>query len=338
MEVAKPSTRSVLVSADDDSQTGTARRQAIALASSLDFSEVRCGQLGIVVTEMARNLALHGGGGEILLSPWRNGADAGMDVLALDTGRGIPDVAEAMEDGFSTGGTPGTGLGALNRLASTLQIYSSPGKGTAVFARVLRSEESSLTEQSSRESAINLPIAGESVCGDAWDSHFEKARSLYVMADGLGHGPVAHEAGEEAVVAFQKSTGKSPKEILQCIHLALTKTRGAAIAIAEILHDRGELRYAGSGNIASVIYSGMQARSLVSMNGTPGHNMGTVQEFVYPWTAGDLLVMHSDGLATRWNLKDYPSLGSRHPGLIAGVLFRDFSRKRDDASILVTGH
>ena len=310
----------------------------MALAGSLDFGEVRCGQLGIVVTEMARNLALHGGGGEMLLTPWREGAAAGMDVLALDTGPGIADVAEAMADGFSTGGTPGTGLGALSRLADTLQIYSAPGKGTAVFARVLRSDESLAGEPSPLVSAINLPIAGESVCGDAWDSHLEQGRSLYLLADGLGHGPVAHEAAEEAVAAFRKHAAKTPKEILQAIHFALAKTRGAAIAIAEILHPRGEVRYAGSGNIASVILGGQQARSLVSMNGTPGHNLGTVQEFMYPWTPGDLLVMHSDGLGTRWNLKDYPGLRTRHPGLIAGVLFRDFSRKRDDASILVTGY
>ena len=83
--------------------------------------------------------------------------------------------------------------------------------------------------------------------------------------------------------------------------------------------------------------TGSHSRSLVSMNGTPGHRIGTLQEFIYPLPPGALLLMHSDGLSTRSAMSDYPGLASRDPSLIAGVLYRDFSRKRDDATVLVTG-
>ncbi len=330
-------THSIPIAAGDDSQTGNARRQAMTLASALDFSELRCGQLGIIVTEAARNVSLHGGGGEILLTSWQNDGASGLDVLALDGGSGMQDVGAALQDGYSTGGTAGTGLGAIQRMAHTFQVDSRPGRGTVIFARILRSETDPIVQNVVSEGSINLPLAGETLCGDAWSCHREKDRSVYIMADGLGHGPVAHDAATEAMQSFGANFGKSPTRILQDVHAALQKTRGAAVAVAEVLHDRRVVNYVGSGNIASFLHSGGKTRSLVSMNGTPGHSMGRLQEFTYPWTPEALLIMHTDGLNTRWDLGQYVGLAARHPSLIAGVLYRDFSRKRDDATILVTG-
>ena len=48
--------------------------------------------------------------------------------------------------------------------------------------------------------------------------------------------------------------------------------------------------------------------------------------------------MHSDGVKTHWTLEDYPGLVRRHPGLVAGLLFRDFRRERDDATVIVARH
>ena len=328
--------RLIPANAGDQSEVGNARRQAMAMASKLDFDELHCGRIGIIVTEAARNLSTHGGGGELLLTPWADGISAGIDVLALDKGRGIADISRAMHDGYSTQGTPGTGLGAIERLADTFQIFSQPNKGTAVFARVLRSGPASTG--STGIGSVVLPLRGETVCGDAWSAHRDIDRQVYIMADGLGHGPLASDAAQEALAAFRRTCDRPPTDILLSVHEALRKTRGAAVAIAEILTERAILNYAGSGNIASMIHSTGISRSLVSLNGTPGHNMGTVQEFTYPWTPGSTLVMHSDGLSTRWDLADYPGLRSRHPSLIAGILMRDFSRKRDDATVLVAGY
>lgn len=188
-----------------------------------------------------------------------------------------------------------------------------------------------------RQGAINRPIAGEVVCGDAWSSHLQPGRNLYLMADGLGHWPAANEAAEEAVRVFQSQRTETPKQILEVIHRALAKTRGAAVAIAEIVPERSVLNFVGSGNIAASIYANGEAHYLVSMNGTPGHTMSTLQQFAYDWKPGSMLLMHSDGISSRWKLDNYPGLVSRHPTLIAGVLFRDFARRRDDATILVTG-
>lgn len=157
-----------------------------------------------------------------------------------------------------------------------------------------------------------------------------------MVADGLGHGPGAAEAANEAVRVFHQYSEYAPERLLGEIHGALAKTRGAAVSIAEILHERMLLNYAGAGNIVGAIYSGGKTRSLVSMNGTAGHSVGKIQQFSYPWEPKSTLIMHSDGLGTRWNVEQYPGLTSRHPALLAGVLYRDFCRKRDDATILVS--
>ena len=63
--------------------------------------------------------------------------------------------------------------------------------------------------------------------------------------------------------------------------------------------------------------------------------MRKVQEFVLPWNAGAMLIMQSDGLASRWDLEQYPGLIGCHPALIAAVLYRDYTRGRDDVAVLV---
>jgi anti-sigma regulatory factor (Ser/Thr protein kinase) len=329
--------RMIPIGAADVSQAGNARRQALSLAAAMQFDELRQGQLGIIVTEAARNIAAHAREGDIILSAWSDDSKAGIDMLALDKGKGIENLTAALRDGYSTAGTPGNGLGAMSRLAGTFQVYSSSGNGTAVFARVLRTVHEVENEaQSFAMSTISLPIAGETLCGDAWSTERKPGRSIYIVADGLGHGPLAAEAANEAVRVFHLVSQHPPDRILSEIHSALGKTRGAAVSIAEILHHKQVLHYAGAGNIVAAICFGGKTRSLVSMNGTVGHTIGKIQQFSYPWQPESMLIMHSDGLATRWNMEQYPGLAWRHPALLAGVLFRDFCRNRDDATILVS--
>ena len=324
------------VAASDSSQIGHARRQAVAMAGAMGLSELRQGQLGIIITEAAGNIAAHAQRGEIVLTPWEFQGDSGIDVLALDSGKGIADIGRSLEDGFSTAGTPGQGLGAISRLSSTFQIYSSPN-GTALFARVVQESKSAeMVANDYTVGAVSLPITGETACGDAWSAVYSPDRSIYIVADGLGHGPSAAEASAEAIRIFAESAHLSPARILADAHGALAKTRGAAVSIAEVDHSKGLLNYAGVGNVAGAILHGSKTRSMISMNGTLGHTIGRIQQFTYPWEDNSSLIMHSDGLATRWNFEQYPGLSVRHPALIAGVLYRDFCRKRDDVTILIT--
>jgi hypothetical protein len=106
------------------------------------------------------------------------------------------------------------------------------------------------------------------------------------------------------------------------------------MAVADIRPAAGEVRFAGVGNIAGSIVSSGGTKSMASHNGTVGHTMAKVQEFTYALPADGCVIMHSDGIMTRWRIEAYPGLAMRHPALIAGVLHRDFLRGRDDATVL----
>jgi len=320
----------------ESSQAGEARRIAIALASRLGFNETERGKVGIVVTEVANNLVRHAVDGKLLLQPLTRNNIEGIEILALDKGPGMSNISECLRDGFSTAGTPGTGLGAISRLSAFFDIYSVANVGTACLAQLWASPLPTSQPDSHLESGVVcLPKTGEEISGDAWAIDQDSGRSLVLVADGLGHGPQAAQASREAVRIFQANLGRSPKEIVEAAHAALRSTRGAALAIAEVDVERLTVRFAGVGNISGTIFSPLKSNSMVSYNGTVGHEVRKIQEFVYQWPKGGLLVMHSDGLGTQWRLDRYPGLTAKHPSLMAGVLYRDFNRGRDDVTVLV---
>src|SRR5262249_39127646 len=139
----------------------------------------------------------------------------------------------------------------------------------------------------------------------------------------------------EAVRVFRENARLDPAAILDLIHGALRSTRGAAVAVVEVDRANEQVRCAGVGNISGTILAAGASRGPVWHKGTVGHALHKVQEFAYPFPAGALLVLHSDGLATSWRLDRYPGLAARHPSLVAGVLYRDFKRGRDDVTVLV---
>lgn len=333
----------VLVS--DPSQVAEARRRATAAAGLAGFGEVTAGQAALVATELCSNLLKHGQGGRLLVNPCNNT----LDLIALDSGPGMPDVEACMADGYSTAGTRGQGLGAVRRLAQSVEVASWPGSGTAVWARLVTADETNPDAlaiairrppvvRDAGVWAVNVPKPGENVCGDGWDwSEDEHGRTLFVV-DGLGHGTEAALAANAALAAFRRHRGATPEEIVQAVHSGIRHTRGGAVAAARIDWAGATVTFAGLGNIAGalVLPSG-QTRRMVSMNGTAGHNARKVQGFEYPCPPNALLVMHSDGLSSGWSGERYAAMLWKHPMLLAGMLYRDFSRGRDDATVVVTG-
>lgn len=310
------------------------------LARRIGFDDVRTGQLAILITEAATNIVKHAGHGEILLRKVTRGAAGGIEVLAIDKGPGMRNVAQYMEDGQSTAGTYGVGLGAIRRLSQEFDLYSLPGMGTVLMMVVWGATVNAPmpADPGWQVGAVCLPLASEEVSGDAWNVVFEGHEMSLVMADGLGHGPHAAEASEKASALLESCApglAPLPGTFLKLAHAALAGTRGAAMAVAHVDRERRELRYAGVGNIAACAFDGGQCRHLLSHNGIVGSNLRKVQEFQHPWHAGTLLVMHTDGLHTRWDLDQYPGLTHCHPALVAAVLYRDFSRGRDDVGVVV---
>jgi hypothetical protein len=291
----------------------------------------------VIVTEAGTNLVKHGGGGQLMLGVVEIGGRRQVEVIALDRGPGITNVPRSLEDGYSTSGSPGTGLGAMRRLASAFDIYSRPGQGTAVLARVgdLMRASTVAPLRALEVGGLCMTMPGEHACGDAWEEEARVSGVTILVADGLGHGLGAAEAARESVTAFRSRHGSAPAARLETIHAALRSTRGAAVAVAEIDLQAHVVRFAGLGNVSARLIDDGRVRHLVSHNGTAGHSARRIDEFTYPWVAQNLLVMHTDGIATQRDLAVYPGLGERDPTLMAAVLYRDFARGRDDSAVVV---
>ncbi len=320
---------------EESSQVGEARRLVATLCRELGFDDLRLDQAGLIVTELATNLVKHtgGAGGELVFCPLVADGASGLDILSLDQGPGINNISVSLRDGYSTAGSLGTGLGAIRRLSSVFDIFSMPGKGVAVLSRLWHNAPALAPILS--VGAVCLPVHGEQACGDAWACKQGPEAMLFLLADGLGHGPDAAAASNQAVAIFKKNALRSPAELVSLMHDGLKGTRGAAVAVAEVDITERLVRYAGVGNISGLIMSESSNRHMASHNGTAGVEARKIQEFSCPWPEQGLLVLHSDGLATHWSLDNYPGLMLKDTALIAGVLYRDHQRLRDDSLVVV---
>jgi len=314
------------------------------------------------VTEAATNVLKHAGSGTMLArrivrgdgdaaagetrSPSFGGHGAaavvGIEVIALDRGGGIADVARSLRDGHSTAGTPGLGLGSIGRLAQHFDIWSQPGRGTVLrfeawpdFRPSGERRADHVVEAPIEVGVVCVPLPGQTACGDAWAVHATRGQYVAMVVDGLGHGPEAASAAHAAQRALALHPELAPCDQMASLHQALRPTRGGAASVARLDLPRETGSFCGVGNVSGVVRSAGKSRSLVSHNGTLGHQMRKVQAFDFPFPRDALLVLHSDGIATSWRLDDYPGIEARHPALIAAVLYRDHRRSADDATVLV---
>lgn len=325
-------------SVSDASHVGEVRRSALTLASNLGFSASDAGRVGLAATEAATNIVKHAGRGEILLRRASELADCpGVELIALDQGPGMSDVDRCMADGFSTAGSLGTGLGALSRLAAEMEIYSAASKGTTLLVRVLpHAARPRPVPAGFAVGVVGVAKSGESVSGDAWSSFVNGSIARFMLVDGLGHGPAAEVAASAAVRAFEGAVHESLPEVFSAMHGALLPTRGAAVSITEISSTaEAGVHFAGVGNIAGFLAWSGGVRHMVGQNGTLGVQLGRLRIASYAWPAHGLLVMHSDGLKTHVAIEGYPGLTRHSPTVVAAVLYRDFARGTDDATVLV---
>jgi anti-sigma regulatory factor (Ser/Thr protein kinase) len=328
---------------EDQLQMSTVRLHAMAMGRAHGFDADAVQRLGVVVTEMAGNIARHAKRGHIILRTIGEHAIGCIEVLALDKGPGIADMTRAMRDGDSPSGVARRdgGFARIRRLANLFDIFSQPGRGTAVVAHVGAQSEHASTSgcpdsvTHGSVGAVCVPVRGEDECGDDWAVHVESGRLVALLVDGLGHGPGAAAAAGAAMSAFRNVAAAAPEVVLGAMHPALHRTRGAALSVTVVDQVRRTARFCGVGNVDGRVVTVETSRQLMPQSGIVGHTMPQPQVAEVPWPTGGRLVMHSDGISSRWRADRYPGLLARHPALLAGVLFRDFARDRDDATVLV---
>jgi anti-sigma regulatory factor (Ser/Thr protein kinase) len=324
----------MIIPVADPSQVAEARRTATRQAAELDLGEEAAGRVAIVASELATNILKHAGEGEIVVRRFVDAEGEGVELLALDRGPGMANVARCLADGYTTAGTRGNGLGAVRRLSQSFAVFSQPGQGTVIMARC-GERRAQPNAASAVIGALRAVCPGETESGDDWHVRHRRDGVRILLADGSGHGPLAAQAAARAVAVFRDEPDRPLETLAERIHRALQPTRGAAIAVAELDQAAGMLRFVGVGNIAGTLYDRIGAKKLVSMNGTAGRLAPRIREFTYPFSGTATVALHSDGIGSRWDLATYPGLVSAHPALAAGILYRDYRRGRDDATAVV---
>lgn len=325
-------TGDVWMHVDDDGSVPAVRRRAIELANAAGFDEGRVGQVGIAATELASNLVKHASEGTIVLRQINVESATGIELISIDSGPGRRNIDALVADGATTAGTLGIGLGAVKRMAGTLRLHSVPGRGTVVAAALWPSchEPAAVTV-----SGLVRPLRGQEVSGDTIAHRSFDGGALVMVADGLGHGPLAAQASLRAAEVFRESDSVAPSELIRLMHVALAGTRGAAVAVVRLDSATRTLVHSGVGNVAGKLLSEDRVRSMVSQPGIVGHNLPKVREAPFEASDGQAVVLHSDGLTEKWDLSDLPGVIPQGPAVLAATLMREAGTRRDDASLVV---
>lgn len=326
------------IAVTEASQVAEVRRVAAELARAEQMSEREAGKLALVATEASTNLVKYGKAGSVTLMRYAEAGQQGVQLIAVDSGPGFADFAAATRDGHSTAGSLGIGLGVIMRSSNFFDVYTVPGEGTTMVARVAHAapRKPDLAVAPFEIAARSIHMKGQVECGDGWSVRDLGGRQMVCIVDGLGHGPLAAQAAARAISVFEAARSDArPATIMEQAHEQLKDTRGAVMAILALDREAGSAEYCGIGNIAASIHLGTESKHLLSVEGTVGYRMRATRSHTVPWAPTAVAILHTDGVSGRWGPARYPGLLSRHPSVIASVLFRDHARDTDDATIVV---
>jgi anti-sigma regulatory factor (Ser/Thr protein kinase) len=320
----------------DRSDVGAARRAVQELARRAGVPRQSSEPAQVAVTELGTNLLVHAKDGYLLLRPLDD--PRGLELLAVDHGPGIADPARALSGGTTVAGL-GIGLGSVQRLATSFELYSRVGEGTVVLARFCE-ERSGIDPAAAGRflgGGVSVAVVPGYPNGDGWAVTGQGAGCSVLVVDGLGHGPAAHEAARAALAAFDAGYDGDLEVWLRSAHAAMRGTRGGVAAVAKIDPAGQRVCFAGVGNVHGRVVAGGRTSGLVSFPGTIGINHQPPRSRLVeaPWPAGATLLLWSDGIRSDVTLHQDPGLLAHHPTVVAALLHRDFARGTDDATVVV---
>jgi anti-sigma regulatory factor (Ser/Thr protein kinase) len=312
------------------------RRHVASIVDVLCPQAERRGRAELVATELATNLVRHAEpGGWMLVRPL---APCSVELIAVDRGPGIADLAAVLAGRIAEPGGLGCGLAAVRRASARFDIASRPGHGTVVLSVV------DLDVEPTGPAPRPRPWAGVSIgitepCGDGW-AVAEAGDALSVaVVDGLGHGAKASLATEAALTQF----AADPTDLDSFSRKAnqrLRETRGAAVTVCQLDRRAAEVRYLSIGNVSGRVVTPRETRGLVTYSGTLGLQIEPPRARVSTaaWPPGASLVLWTDGLSTRVEVATGDGLLEHDPAVVAATLHRDHTRNRDDATVVVVNH
>ncbi len=338
------------------------RRMAEDAARRLSFSDVRRDEAMLVASELAQNhLGHHTKGGLVRISGMViNGAPC-LTIASLDEGPGIPDVDEALKDGFSTSGGLGMGLGTVKRLADRFFICSGrvgtspcPDLGpyasfsTVVTALLRDREEQAYPSVDSLPrfcipgrgldlAALIRPYSGQTYSGDGMFCQDDGRFCRICLVDATGHG---RPAAEVSCMVMDTLAGLSLNlgldEVLRALGASLAGSAGASIYIVLLDRDLCEVRTAGVGNVACIFYLDGDRRGAVCQPGVLGNGHLTYERCeTYGFSSRVLCFMHSDGVKPPMDLSPGLALQPFPSDVWGQIFFRPDPSIEDDASLVV---
>jgi anti-sigma regulatory factor (Ser/Thr protein kinase) len=319
-----------------EGSVGEARRRGKKLAGAVGFKGEDCDKIALVTVELATNLVKHAGGGRLVLTPMDSGGRIGLQIESIDQGPGIADAERAVGDGYSTAGSLGTGLGAVNRLMDELEIESKRGQGARIVCRKWVRRDTASTRPCPLDiGAATRPRRANDANGDAFTIKHWAECALVGVIDGLGHGQLACRATQSARQYVEGHFDSPLGQIFRGVGRACRSTRGVVMALALFEWGMGRVVFASLGNIEVRVFPNSAPFRFRIRRGVIGLNAPSVTVTRHPWTSQDLMVLHSDGLGTRWTWKDFPGIDKKPAATVARELLQALGRDDDDATVLV---
>lgn len=323
------------VEIDDRSAVAVVRRLARRHGAEIGLPETRVDELAIVATEATTNILRYAQRGRALIESVRTTGSGIVTMIFTDRGPGISDIDRMFQDGESSTDSAGLGLGAIVRLSDSFDIFSSPESGTTIACTFGSREDGG----DPAVEAVGLRVChpSEDTCGDDFQLRQTPRATDALLCDGLGHGPAACEAAAEVTDAAFAAGGLSsePGSLMRQVTEQLVGRRGAVAALVHIAHPQLEMRYAGLGNISTLVIGAQGVRRMAARDGRIGGAATRGYEETVQLAAGDMVIMHSDGLKTLREAHFPQGLLKKSPLLIAGFFLDRAFRGRDDASIVV---
>lgn len=311
---------------------------AKAVATEIGFDVTAGDEIALATIELASNLVRHANGGTIILSLILEGDRRGLLLESQDQGPGITNIPDALTDGFSTIKSLGCGLGTVNRLMDNCQIASRPGPETGTYVscqRWLRKSTQPLSPCPLGFGAATRMRLGSRVNGDSFILNKWHSGALAGVIDGLGHDEPARLAAETARQYVERHYDRPMAELFLGVHRACRSTRGVVMALARFEWPPVKLTFAGIGNIEARAV-GNHSVNFISRRGVVGAGNDPnplVTEIA--WPAGNTLVLHSDGISTRWQWGDIASLDQGPVALVAQAFLRRLAKEDDDATVVI---
>lgn len=320
----------------DRSYFAIVKKEVHALTLNAGFSTQRVGEIDIIVAELVSNLVKHGGGGQVMVKLIAEKDNSLLELISIDSGKGMADVNRMMVDGVSTQNTLGQGMGAMKRLSHLFQVYSMKDWGTVTLIRIWKNDPALFSPTALTQiRSVIVPKPGETHCGDGFFHKVTTDDLSFFLGDGLGHGPEAEKAVTQAGEAFMKCYEKEPTEVIRYINASVRKSRGLVGTVVSLDTKERKWRICGIGNVQTKIAEGIELKNYMAYNGIIGLNVpNTLKSHEMPYENGQQLIMCSDGIKTRWDTFRYQAITRYDLSIFCATLLKDFSRNTDDAAVV----